>query len=62
MQPIDDPAAMTDDERFRQVAAILAAGVLRSARRSALEPKEKPESSKKQLAQSDEQSVTVRAG
>lgn len=61
MQPIDDPEIMTEEERFRQVAAILAAGLLRSARRSALEPKEHA-SSKKQLALSDEQSVTVRAG
>jgi hypothetical protein len=36
MRPHDDPAAMTADERLREVAAILAAGLLRLRDRSAL--------------------------
>jgi hypothetical protein len=29
MRPIDDPARMTPDERFRAIARLLAAGLLR---------------------------------
>lgn len=36
MRPHDDPAHMTADERLREVAAILAAGVLRLHSRAAL--------------------------
>ncbi|GIW80434.1 MAG: hypothetical protein KatS3mg105_2241 [Gemmatales bacterium] len=36
MRPHDDPAALTADERLREVAAILAAGVLRLRSRNAL--------------------------
>jgi hypothetical protein len=36
MRPHDDPAAMTADERLREVAAILAAGILRLSSRAAL--------------------------
>jgi hypothetical protein len=36
MRPHDDPAAMTADERLREVAAILAAGILRLRSRAAL--------------------------
>jgi hypothetical protein len=36
MRPHDDPAAMTADERLREVASILAAGVLRLRSRAAL--------------------------
>ncbi len=36
MRPHDDPAAMTADERLREVASILAAGILRLRSRAAL--------------------------
>uniref|UniRef100_A0A7C4QME0 Uncharacterized protein n=1 Tax=Schlesneria paludicola TaxID=360056 RepID=A0A7C4QME0_9PLAN len=36
MRPETDPARMTADERLREVAAILAAGLLRLRARSAL--------------------------
>jgi hypothetical protein len=36
MRPHDDPARMTADERLREVAAILAAGLLRLRSRAAL--------------------------
>jgi hypothetical protein len=36
MRPHDDPTAMTADERLREVAAILAAGILRLRSRAAL--------------------------
>lgn len=36
MRPHDDPAAMTADERLREVARILAAGILRLRSRAAL--------------------------
>ena len=36
MRPIDDPSSLTPDERFSEVAAILAAGVLRLHARAAL--------------------------
>jgi hypothetical protein len=36
MRPHDDPAAMTAEERLREVASILAAGVLRLRSRAAL--------------------------
>lgn len=36
MRPHDDPATMTADERLREVAAILAAGILRLRSRAAL--------------------------
>jgi hypothetical protein len=36
MRPIDDPFSLTPDERFSEIAAILAGGVLRLHARSAL--------------------------
>jgi hypothetical protein len=36
MRPHDEPAAQTCDERLREVAAILAAGILRLHSRAAL--------------------------
>ena len=36
MRPIDDPSSLTPDERFSEVAAILAGGVLRLHARAAL--------------------------
>lgn len=44
MRPHDDPAAMTADERLREIASILAAGLLRLRDRSALlaDPTEHP--------------------
>jgi hypothetical protein len=36
MRPSDDPVPLTADERFREVAGILAAAVLRLGLRSAL--------------------------
>ena len=36
MRPIDDPSSLTPDERFSEVARILAAGVLRLHARAAL--------------------------
>jgi hypothetical protein len=36
MRPSDDPSSLTPDERFSEVAAILAGGVLRLYARSAL--------------------------
>ena len=36
MRPIDDPSSLTPDERFIEVARILAAGVLRLHARAAL--------------------------
>jgi hypothetical protein len=37
MRPHDDPATMTADERLREVAGILAAGILRLHSRAALQ-------------------------
>ena len=44
MRPHADPAAMTADERLRELAGILAAGILRLRSRSALpaDPGERP--------------------
>ena len=36
MRPYDDPTVMTADERLREIAAILAAGILRLRSRAAL--------------------------
>ncbi|MEN6458581.1 MAG: hypothetical protein ABFC63_06585 [Thermoguttaceae bacterium] len=36
MRSIDDPSSMTPDERFSEIAAILAGGVLRLHARSAI--------------------------
>ena len=36
MRPIDDPSSLTPDERFSEVAAILAGGVLRLHARAAI--------------------------
>jgi len=44
MQSIDDPSSMTPDERFSEIAGILAGGVLRLHTRAAL-PADKLEKS-----------------
>ena len=60
---IDDPLAMSEEERFREVAAILAAGVLR-LQRIALptESQKMPESSDYRLESVADRSVTVHPG
>jgi hypothetical protein len=70
MRPHDDPAAMTADERLREVAAILAAGILRLRSRAALPtdpdqvsgPKNLQESGQDCLEVSGETVLTVHRG
>lgn len=69
MRPHDDPAAMTADERLREVAAILAAGILRLRSRAALPdlgkhsgPKNPPESGQDCLEVSGETVLSVHRG
>lgn len=52
-----DPARLSPDERFREVAGILAAGVLRLRQRSALSP----ENAQKNLAESPPDGLEVPA-
>lgn len=69
MRPHDDPAAMTADERLREVAAILAAGILRLRSRAALPdpgqlsgPKNPPKSGQDCLEVSGETVLSVHRG
>jgi hypothetical protein len=70
MRPHDDPAAMTADERLREVAAILAAGILRFRSRAALPadpgqhcgPKNPLESGPDRLELPDETVLSVHTG
>jgi hypothetical protein len=70
MRPHHDPAAMTADERLHEVAAILAAGILRLRSRAALPtdpdqvsgPKNLPESGQGCLEVSGETVLTVHRG
>jgi hypothetical protein len=66
MRSFDDPSSMTPDERFAELAIILAGGVLRPHARSALSgdnpaPKKSPNSSQAGLEVSD-RSSPVRPG
>jgi len=70
MRPHDDPAAMTADGRLREVATILAAGILRLHSRAALpinpgqdfDPKELPESGQDCLEVPAETVLSVHRG
>jgi hypothetical protein len=61
MQPHDDPAAMTADERLREVAAILAGGILRLRSRAALPTNPGQDSSPKKLPESGQDCLEVSA-
>jgi hypothetical protein len=58
----DEPLSMTEEERFQEVAAILAAGILRLRGRILMTTDKECESSKNQLASPPQQSVTIHAG
>lgn len=66
MRPHDDPAAMTPDERLRELASILAAGVLRLRSRAALPadpgPENLPESGQDCLEVPAETVLSVHTG
>ena len=67
MRPIDDPSSLTPDERFSEVAAILAGGVLRLHSRSALSgtnpaTRESPYFSPEGLEVSEETVLSVHCG
>jgi hypothetical protein len=70
MRPHDDPARMTADERLREVAAILAAGLLRLRSRAALpidpgqvpSPENPPETGQDRLEVRPETVLSVHAG
>jgi hypothetical protein len=67
MRPIDDPSSMTPDERFSEVAAILAGGVLRLHARAALSgtnpaTRESPDFSPAGLEVSEETVLSVHCG
>jgi hypothetical protein len=70
MRPHDDPAVMTADERLREVARILAAGILRLRSRAALPanpaqhsgPKNPPESGQGCLELPGETVLSVHTG
>jgi hypothetical protein len=70
MRPHDDPAAMTADERLREVAAILAAGIPRLRSRAALPadptehsgPENPPESGPACLEVPEKTVLSVHAG
>jgi hypothetical protein len=67
MRPIDDPFSLTPDERFSEIAAILAGGVLRLHARAALAgessvPKESPDFSPAGLEVSEETVLSVHCG
>jgi hypothetical protein len=52
MRPYDDPASMSADERFRELARILAAGVLRLPGRSTFPATADPHPAQKNLPES----------
>ncbi len=70
MRPHDDPAAMTANDRLRQVASILASGILRLRSRAALPddpaqhsgPKNLPESGQDRLEVPAETVLSVHTG
>jgi hypothetical protein len=68
MRPDLDPSQLTPDERFQEVAAIFAAGLLRLRDRAALAPGQHPapensaEAATETLAVPAETSVTVHGG
>lgn len=58
-----DPLEMSEEERFREVAAILAAGILRLQRTTLpAESRKQSESSNYELESVADRSVTVRPG
>jgi hypothetical protein len=59
MRPHDDPAAMTADERLHEVAAILAAGILRLRSRAALPTDPGQDSGPKNLQESGQDCLEV---
>ncbi len=61
MRPIDDPSSLTPDERFTEVARILAAGILRLYTRAALS-ENPPESGSSGLEVPDETVLSVHNG
>ena len=67
MRPIDDPSLLTPDERFSEVAGILAAGVLRLHARAALSgddpgPEKPPNSGPAGLEVSEKTVLSVHTG
>ena len=67
MRPINDPSSLTPDERFSEVAAILAGGVLRLHARAALSgdnlgPEKSPNSGPAGLEVSEESVLSVHCG
>ena len=63
MRPHDDPAAMNADERLREVARILAAGILQLRSRAALPvPNSPPKSAQDSLEVSAETVLSVHSG
>ncbi len=61
MRPIDDPSFLTPDERFTEVAGILAGGILRLHARAAL-PENPAESGSPGLEVPDETVLSVHSG
>ena len=61
MRLIDDPSSLTPDERFAEVAGILAAGILRLHTRAAL-PENTAESGSPGLEVPDEAVLSVHSG
>ena len=59
MRPTDDPSSLTPDERFSEVARILAAGVLRLHARAALADAEGEDSSAQNRANSVSEGLEV---
>ena len=67
MRPVDDPSSLTSDERFSELAAILAGGVLRLHARAALSssklgPEKSPNSGPAGLELSEETVLSVHCG
>jgi hypothetical protein len=67
MRSFDDPSSMTPDERFSEIAAILADGVLRLHTRAALSaesssPEKSQNSASEGLEVSDETVLSVHRG
>jgi hypothetical protein len=59
MRPTDDPSSLTPDERFSEVARILAAGVLRLHGRAALSAKTAEDSASENSPNSAAQGLEV---
>jgi hypothetical protein len=66
MRPLDDPTSLSTDQRFSELAGILAAGLLRLAPGSSSSlpsaPQKLPESAPNCLDVSGKPSVTVHTG